>query len=591
MEEFDIFLNYPNLFQSNVRPSNCVIGTIPVTRMAPVLVQERSESEMVEDPVEEDGSYYLSWGSASDGEHRWQNRGSKACLRTVGPIKRLENDSYQFKVLTQLGITNASDNGYYYGSHNNKNAFGDIVRRDRINQIWLDCVPGLEDAMKEFVRNAHTRRERPPTQGSTPGSITIHNNAEDTCRVAITITSEQAAILSQRLAQEYTSLKDEKMSEYTVITHERLGMNSGKIPYRYNRPEQYRNEYFRTETYERMNIKTLVANQDGKKQKAGHWNTLGILGLSRGERRQDFPIDLYYNEEQEVSLQAVFAFRQHSIVLSVDQNRRNQVSVTRNTVFLPYVSGLVLVAKPKKITPGATFQSELLTRVLDQTKKRQIKGGYRGPYQGLSKLTYGEETLFQVRFASGLKAIASGEPIKNFKLDIPPRLPLSMEDYVEIERPMTNIKPIEVGHLNLYRISESPRKLVTGEILSDLQLPSMPDFMLAIDTDIRIESNNEYVGGSECSGDCQHENVNMPISPGLYVVKKKERCVISHDPGRPEYNVGFGTICNDGITIRRLLSQLNIHYDQFRGNMVGDGTKAQETDLSVSAGSLLGRFS
>lgn len=556
--------------------------------MPPVLGQEGSESE--NNPGEE-STYYLSWGSAEDGVHQWRNTGEIPCLRTIGPITK-KGDNYQFKVLSQTGITSGTNDNYYYGQSNNKQVFGKLVRYDSINQVWLDNVPGLEDAMKEFVKNAHTQREQ--TNNSNQRFGLNRNTDNFSVRVKVTLTLEQAKILNQKLVEEYESLAKQKMSAYAIRTHERLGMNSGKIPYRYFQPDQYRNEYSRNEDYVSMYVQTFMNSGQQKKPGPLPSEEVKIISLGTGGRKQNFPIDLHYNNSQELSLEAVLTFYQTTVVVSAnrERGRNNQVTYIRHQIYLPTVSGLVLVGRPSKITPDGVFEQETIQRVRDRTQKRQIKGGYRGPYQGLGKLTYAGETLFRVSLAGGLKAIATGEPIKNFKLETTPRLPLSMEDYIKIERPMTNIKPIEVGHLNLYRISESPKKLVTGEILSDLQLPSMPDFMLAIDTDIRIESNDElYVDGSECSGDCQHEKINLPISPGLYVVKKKERCVISHDPGRPEYNVGFGTICNDGITIRRLLSQLNIHYDQFRGNMVGNSIEIQETDFSVSAGSLLGRLS
>lgn len=555
--------------------------------MPPVLGQEGSESENNPD---EESTYYLSWGSAEDGFHQWRNTGENPCLRTIGPITK-KGDNYQFKVLSQQGISAGIRDNYYYGHTNNKQCFGKIVRYDRINQVWLDNVPGLEDAMKEFVKTVHTQREQ---QEATNGRFSLNRNTDNfSVRVKVNLTLEQAKILNQKLVEEYESLAKQKMSAYTIRTHERLGMNSGRIPYRYFQPDQYRNEFSRNEDYVSMYVQTFMCSAPPKK-KAGPLPSeeMNIMSLANGERKQNFPIDLHYNDSQEVSLEAILSFYQASIVVSASRERgRNQNTYIRHQTYLPCISGLVLVGRPSKITPDGVFEQETIQRVRDRTQKRQIKGGYRGPYQGLGKLTYAGETLFQVSLAGGLIAIATGDPIKSFKLETTPRLPLSMEDYIKIERPMTNVKPIEIGHLNLYRISESPNKLVTGEILSDLQLPSMPEFMLAIDTDIRIESNDEvYVDGSECSGDCQHEKINLSISPGLYVVKKKERCVISHDPGRPEYNLGFGTICNDGITIRRLLSQLNIHYDQFRGNMVGHSIDVQETDFTVSPGSLLGRF-
>ena len=70
------------------------------------------------------------------------------------------------------------------------------------------------------------------------------------------------------------------------------------------------------------------------------------------------------------------------------------------------------------------------------------------------------------------------------------------------------------------------------------------------------------------------ENISMTIPPGLYVVRGS-KCALGHDPGRLEYNAGFGALCNEEITIRRLLSQLLVFHDEFRGNMVGQEANVQ----------------
>ena len=70
----------------------------------------------------------------------------------------------------------------------------------------------------------------------------------------------------------------------------------------------------------------------------------------------------------------------------------------------------------------------------------------------------------------------------------------------------------------------------------------------------------------------------------------RAKCALGHDPGRLEYNAGFGALCNEEITIRRLLSQLLVFYDEFRGNMVGQEAKCGLAMMTKAQVHLLGRF-
>ena len=237
------------------------------------------------------------------------------------------------------------------------------------------------------------------------------------------------------------------------------------------------------------------------------------------------------------------------------------------------------------------YEVKTLQRVADRTKKRSVKGGYRGGYQGIEKLKYNGVTLFEHILVSGLQQFAKGKPIRSFDKRVQKRIPLSLNQYQKIERPEVEIKPIEVGHLRLYRLSNPPKRQVSADILSDLLLPSMPALLIATDSDIRVTSGDEYIDGENCSGHCEKAKVEVTIPPGLYLVDRQEKCALGHDPGRKEYTAAFGDTCNEIITIRRMLSQLNVFYDEFRGNMVGNANRStlntmSETDNSAFLGRL-----
>ena len=60
--------------------------------------------------------------------------------------------------------------------------------------------------------------------------------------------------------------------------------------------------------------------------------------------------------------------------------------------------------------------------------------------------------------------------------------------------------------------------------------------------------------------------------------------------GRGEYTAGFGDICNEVITIRNMLSRLDIAYDEFRGNMVGTSNSNKFAEAKLDSGAFLGRL-
>ena len=193
---------------------------------------------------------------------------------------------------------------------------------------------------------------------------------------------------------------------------------------------------------------------------------------------------------------------------------------------------------------------------------------------------------------TGLQSFAKGAIIQKYELGREKRIPLSLEQYQNIERPNVDVKPIEIGHLRFYRLSNPPKRQVTAEILSDLLLPSMPALLVATDTDVRVVSNSDtYQNGEGCSGACdKQESIETTLPPGLYLVDRQPKCALGHDPGRKEYTSGFGDECNETITVRRLLSQFNVFYDQFRGNMVGQSSNSITSGNTVDNSAFLGRL-
>ena len=81
---------------------------------------------------------------------------------------------------------------------------------------------------------------------------------------------------------------------------------------------------------------------------------------------------------------------------------------TKHTVLIPVVSGLIMRAKP--IAPKGGWkgqrQIESLARVRNRTQKRQVRGGYKGPYQGISKISIKKDgdfvkTTFEIYLSDG----------------------------------------------------------------------------------------------------------------------------------------------------------------------------------------------
>ena len=132
--------------------------------------------------------------------------------------------------------------------------------------------------------------------------------------------------------------------------------------------------------------------------------------------------------------------------------------------------------------------------------------------------------IFAFIIKSTFSDIAATPPIRSYTVEEARTVPLTMEQYVAIERPEVDVKPVEIGHLNLLRLSDPPKRLVVGDTLSDLLLPSMPALIIAVDTDISITNGELYQTGHLCSGDCSKaETVDVNLPPGLYLGRAQNK--------------------------------------------------------------------
>ena len=205
-----------------------------------------------------------------------------------------------------------------------------------------------------------------------------------------------------------------------------------------------------------------------------------------------------------------------------------------------------------------------------ETKKRKTAGQWRGPYYGLRHCLVNKKQLFRLHMTYGLQG-AVPAPIGYAGSVSPPQLPLTVAGFLEIERPVIDIKPIIMGHLELLRMGPAPTGIHYAQTLSDLLVPSMTEAIISLDSSSLVGVTEGYENGELCRGICATKEVNTSLEAGLYLVRRISLCSQGHDPGRSEYNEGFGAICNERITLMTLLSQLTIKQDELRSTSVALG--------------------
>lgn len=591
MEEIEIFLKYPLLFRNLKAQTNGVITLLPasVTERARVHPKKMDNNEQLE--LLPPGDMFV-WSSPERktrvNYYYGQSNSAPMFLRSTEVTSEDQSLDVNFsvKLKDQLMLMPNKHNQHW----NSNIGFGRAILIDKINEVYLKNIPHLEEQMRVFTHTTHGWWIGENGQS--------HNNAIETApthMLKLALTPERAEAINSELQSVFDELTTKQYKKYQMRTTEKLGMET--IEYLYDHPT---NNTWTFEAVTPTPRKQVIQSWHTSKQLSTKMRARQIFTISgQQEYHQDFDINVAFSKNQKLQFYLAMTWKKVKFCEEVTLmerasnygNNNRYRSNTQRTMYIPVIDGVTMHSS----VPGSTVQPtyEVISRVRDRTKKRKVQGGYRGAYQGISKITR-ESTSFRLVLSNGLAAIATGHPIRSYKqlVGAEPRLPMSKETYQEIERPMANVKPIEVGHLELFRISDPPNKQVTGEILSDMQLPSMPETLLAIDSDIRITSNDDnYIYGANCSGTCDKEAVSLSLAPGLYVVKRKDKCCLGHDPGRGEYNAGFGDLCNEEITIRRLLSQLNVFYDEYRANMVGSEQAVQWSEYdSENSGSLLGRL-
>mgnify|MGYP004381876387 CR=1 FL=1 len=612
MKNLKIFLNCPNLFFSRISPSNKTLGVVSANKLGPLTVSG-NENEPV--------GALLSWGSPTGGSTSprgyHSNQLPRCSHRTIKEYSLDETGTHRFVIAKQTRVNPWGTRSYT--SDSIRKDFGLLITNDAINAALMDNIPGLAQKLSEFAYRTHGCWL--PTDATNPGNRhnSVNNLPKELVDVTDLIGESEANNANQALTELFDKLtsNDEKnwLNEWEIKTHQLLGFYETPIAHIY-RPRKEgdpvavqgqgdqdelpvaQTEAVKFRSWESRSNRAEIG-QDPMQVASKVTNHNGIF-------MSDFNVEIKETfSEEDYRIFAVCDWQKYSYsndCKMVKNTRRAGYGIKppkkvkrheKYKLYMPRITGFVLeLNKPAKgdehtlstvnqynqriYNRNEKYELKEIVRVADRTKKRSVKGGYRGGYQGIERLSFNGQVLLEHVLVSGLQQFAKGSPIRDFKVSSladGKRIPLSLEQYQKIERPEVEVKPIEVGHLRLYRLSNPPKRQVSADILSDLLLPSMPALLIATDVDIRVVSNKDtYMNGENCSGNCAKGGVEVTIPPGLFLVDRQEKCALGHDPGRVEYTAGFGDICNEIITIRRLLSQLNVFYDEYRANMVGKDT-------------------
>lgn len=637
MENLNIFLNYPNVFHCKYAAKGSTIAPISYGDLhngsGPVVYDGK---EQVPEGV------LISWGTPGRKEVRsGYYYGRNYCdiaIRNIAnkPIgvfhktAEFEGIKHEIEVSSQHKIS-ATTRGYY---NSNRTKFARLVTTDSLNKAYLAIIKGLDVKFSKFVKDTSGwwLTTAPSTQNRTYSFDGRHrpSHASPKHLVDVTELMNPASVLDLNTALEQVTnelcAQDEMLAEYSLYTHEKSGFYSEPTAHVYRprinekdgewqanaRNDNYDRDWIMVPQTTPLTIKSWVS----KDQQKIASEPIMTMEKDRIDLIQEFGFQLQEKKFDSIRVMAIFEWV--CVDYAHDQQMRNNrhrngtkyKDTTNYRVFLPKISGFCLLLKPKADCPPyvsvdtnqygsvnvtrieGVWGLETRKRVANRTKKRSVKGGYKGGYQGIEKLSLNKEVFLEHILVTGLQSFAKGAMIGKYKLERPKRIPLSLEQYQNIERPNVDVKPIEIGHLRFYRLSNPPKRQVTAEILSDLLLPSMPALLIATDTDVRVVSNSDtYQNGENCSGACdKQESIETTLPPGLYLVDRQPKCALGHDPGRKEYTSGFGDECNETITVRRLLSQFNVFYDQFRGNMVGQSSNSITSGSTVDNSAFLGRL-
>jgi len=636
VENLQIFLNNPNVFFTKYARKKSTIAPIDYNEL-----HKGSGLVLYNGKQEVPDGILISWGVPGKREERsgyyygGRNptdlaiRKVKSC-KSQG-MKNAQGRSYEVHVTSQEKVT-ATQRGYY---NSNRNKFAKLVMTDRINEVYLDFIEGLD---KEFNRFANltagwwlsTNANNTRSDGTTVHTGRhLNESATPMHLVDVTdlVNAEDLPFLNTALEGVAEELHSGKaLSEYTMYTHKKLGFYDRPTAHVYRERNQATDGAWeanaRNDNFDYnwimvaqpgpLTIKSWVSTKDAQKIAS---EEIKVSDRHAHDLVQDFTFKLEEHTSDSIRVLAIFEWVcvEYTHNQEMRRNRHGRSGKHKHSisqkVFLPKISGFCLQLKPKADSPpycsvttnqygnttiatNEAWKLDSIKRVTNKTKKRSVKGGYKGGYQGIDKLTLNKEVVLNHILVTGLQSFAKGAIIQKYELGREKRIPLSLEQYQNIERPNVDVKPIEIGHLRFYRLSNPPKRQVTAEILSDLLLPSMPALLVATDTDVRVVSNSDtYQNGEGCSGACdKQESIEATLPPGLYLVDRQPKCALGHDPGRKEYTSGFGDECNETITVRRLLSQFNVFYDQFRGNMVGQSSNSLTSGNRVDNSAFLGRL-
>lgn len=492
----------------------------------------------------------------------------KDTLEYCTPEVNISEGTYTVKYQRQLLIY---ENNSYNLSGRNYQTFSRIVMADIKNTAYTDHIPEVESILQRFVA------ERP----FTPDQDRWNPDMRPTL-YPIEVTSEQLENLNMELHKQ-------------IVNHV------------HNEPDSFvvgKNRTYDLQLGARTGIDhIIVGDAFAARPTVSWWAPSKIASHYGSSRRTKLIYEKAAVSDFDISLNIDNTNSDlHKFYLYVSWERPSYDSRPTNNgnggqgghllypkihglVFNYFIPGLRTALSRESTEPILEIKNK--QKVTDRTKKRPSQGTYKGKYEGIESIKHNGISYFSLANEYALSAHMS-DCLPNIKshsewLIELPRLPMSLVDFNNIEKPHVEVKPLQVGHLELRRLGAPDKKLVGAELLSDLLMPSMPDIILNIDTGIKVTSNDTYVDGVGCYGHCSDETVNLPIPPGLYLVRRVEKCSLGHDKGRQDYTAGFGDECNEIITIRKMLTQLNVAYDEVRANYVGSKTSTMPTNTGPSS--------
>ena len=567
MDKIEMFLKYPSLF----------LDTNLVSRQfgAPVI---RNSNLRIDGNASEtvDGMLFVSGLPRRLTSDRHYSSGSVCSMESLPEVTVSKEGRYDVKYKTQKIVYES--NSYIIGGRNYQN-FSKTMFHDICSTAFVDNLPGAKEIMQRYVQ------EYPFVADQSGWNTDLRP-----VLFPVEVTSDQL----EEVDRELSEIINHHIDGPEVFTPGKNYTYDLQLPARTGIDIMHRQN--NTSQPMTPTITWWAPKKDSPARFGGNNRKKTLYAK---DAVSDFEVSFNINNEHQ---------EKHTIYLLVSWQNPTYDSRSRTSMTLggsnngrlvyPVIRGLMLkyhipglTTTGRSVTPSSSDLLEVThkRKVTDRTKKRPSQGTYKGKYEGYETIKYDSKVYFSLANEYALSAHMSDclpnittHPSKGA------RLPMHLSAYEALERPSVEVKPLQVGHLELRRLGAPDKKLVGAEILSDLLMPSMPDIILNIDTPIKVTDNETYVSGEVCYGHCvdgeTDGHVSVAVPAGLYTVKRVERCSLGHDVGRAEYVQGFGDICNEVITIRKMLTQLNVAYDEIRANYVGTApTKPTNTGQTNSA--------